>query len=110
MMIMIMIITLALCTGNKVDLEPEKRVIAKETVLDWCAANGNLPYIETSAKEATNVIFAFQSAVEKWIKMDSSSSRIDKPYNGQTVSLSARGMTQQSPGGAASSITPSCCQ
>lgn len=91
--------------GNKVDIEPEKRVIPKETVLDWCAANGNLPYVETSAKESTNVVPAFQLAVEKWSKLDS---RMDKPYTGQTVNLTSRhGVQSQSNG--QSTATSSCC-
>lgn len=78
--------------GNKVDLEPDKREVAYETAADWCAANGNLPYIETSAKEATNVNEAFKMAVERWIKMES---RIEKPYTGQTVNLSNRQSTEE---------------
>ncbi|CAG7827015.1 unnamed protein product [Allacma fusca] len=73
--------------GNKVDIEPESREVAYETALDWCAANGNLPYVETSAKEATNIQEAFTSAVERWVKLDA---KIEKPYTGQTVNLSAR--------------------
>lgn len=89
------------------DIEPEKRVVAKETVMDWCAANGNLPFVETSAKESTNVVLAFQSGVEKWAKLDGNN-RIERPYNGQTVSLTSRRMTQQDPSATASSFP--CCQ
>jgi len=74
--------------GKKVDIEPEKRELAYETVMDWCGANGNMPYVETSAKEATNVQHAFISALERWTKLES---RQEKPYTGQTVNLSNRG-------------------
>jgi len=87
--------------GNKVDIEPEKREVAYETVLDWCSANGNLPYIETSAKEATNVQLAFISALERWTKLDS---RQEKPYTGQTVNLNNRAEH-----GSARPPAQSCC-
>jgi small GTP-binding protein len=73
--------------GNKVDTEAEKREIAYEVVMDWCSANGNIPYIETSAKESTNVQNAFNLAVERWTKIES---KLDKVYGGQTVSLAGR--------------------
>jgi len=79
--------------GNKVDIEPEKRQVAYETALDWCAANGNLPYVETSAKDATNVVLAFQSAVEKWSKFDSRMEH--RPYSGATVNLGTRQILSQ---------------
>jgi Ras-related protein Rab-7A len=33
--------------------------------MTWCQAKGNLPYFETSAKEAINVEQAFQSVAVK---------------------------------------------
>ncbi|CAI0423084.1 unnamed protein product [Linum tenue] len=40
--------------GNKVDVDGEKKAKA------WCAAKGNIPYFETSAKEGFNVDAAFE--------------------------------------------------
>jgi len=48
-----------LIIGNKIDDE-KNRVITKRKAETWCAENGNLPYYETSAKEAVNVELAFQ--------------------------------------------------
>ncbi|BGP18519.1 hypothetical protein JCM10213_002966 [Rhodosporidiobolus nylandii] len=48
--------------GNKVDVEEGKRMVSQKRAMSWCAAKGNIPYFETSAKEATNVEQAFQSA------------------------------------------------
>ena len=31
------------------------RVVAQKRALAWCQAKGNIPYFETSAKEAINV-------------------------------------------------------
>ncbi|TEB25362.1 putative GTPase [Coprinellus micaceus] len=44
--------------GNKVD-------VSQKRAMTWCQAKGNLPYFETSAKEAINVEQAFQSVAVK---------------------------------------------
>ena len=44
--------------GNKIDLD--SRVVSQKRSLAWCQAKGNIPYFETSAKEAINVEQAFQ--------------------------------------------------
>jgi hypothetical protein len=38
----------------------QQRVVTKERALAWCQSKGNLPYFETSAKDATNLEEAFQ--------------------------------------------------
>ncbi|GJQ75358.1 putative Rab subfamily of small GTPases [Trypoxylus dichotomus] len=45
--------------GNKVDLEP--RAISTKKAQQWCQTKNNIPYFETSAKEALNVEQAFKS-------------------------------------------------
>ncbi|TEB25354.1 ras-domain-containing protein [Coprinellus micaceus] len=47
--------------GNKVDVDESKRQVSQKRAMTWCQAKGNLPYFETSAKEAINVEQAFQS-------------------------------------------------
>ncbi len=44
--------------GNKIDIDA--RVVSQKRALAWCQAKGNIPYFETSAKEAINVEQAFQ--------------------------------------------------
>eukprot|EP01147_Barroeca_monosierra_P000442 gene442-3780_t len=44
--------------GNKVDLK-DGRAITKNRAETWCNEKGNIPYFETSAKEATKVETAF---------------------------------------------------
>ena len=39
--------------GNKVDIDA--RAVPQKRALAWCQAKGNIPYFETSAKEAINV-------------------------------------------------------
>lgn len=73
--------------GNKVDVEAEKREVSTEEAEQWCALNGSPPFIETSAKESTNVGIAFKTAVESWLKMEE---KMEKPYLGQTVDLNRR--------------------
>ena len=46
--------------GNKIDLTGDSRVVAQKRAYSWCQAKGNIPYFETSAKEAINVEQAFQ--------------------------------------------------
>jgi len=59
--------------GNKIDLEAQ-RVVPQKRALAWCAAKGNIPYFETSAKEAINVEQAFQLIAKNAIGKD------DEPY------------------------------
>lgn len=45
--------------GNKVDQGSEKRMVPQKRAQAYCQSRGNMPYFETSAKEATNVEQAF---------------------------------------------------
>lgn len=46
--------------GNKIDVEENKRVISNRRAMTFCQSKGNIPYFETSAKEAVNVESAFE--------------------------------------------------
>ncbi|KAL5709961.1 hypothetical protein ACHQM5_020582 [Ranunculus cassubicifolius] len=47
--------------GNKVDIDGgNSRVVSEKKAKEWCLSRGNIPYFETSAKEAYNVDSAFQ--------------------------------------------------
>lgn len=46
--------------GNKIDVEDSKRQITSKRAQAYCATKGNLPYFETSAKEAVGVEQAFE--------------------------------------------------
>jgi small GTP-binding protein len=52
--------------GNKVDLG--QRLVKPEQAEQWCAANGGMPYYETSAKDNINVEKAFVAAAEKLLR------------------------------------------
>merc|ERR1711881_704780 len=56
--------------GNKIDLE-NQRVVSQKRALAWCQAKGNIPYFETSAKEAINVEQAFQVIAKNALKQES---------------------------------------
>lgn len=45
--------------GNKVDLEEESRSVSVKAAKEWCAQNGNINFIETSASKNQNVEEAF---------------------------------------------------
>jgi len=55
--------------GNKIDLE-NQRVVSQKRAQAWCQAKGNIPYFETSAKEAINVEQAFQTIARNALKQD----------------------------------------
>ena len=50
--------------GNKSDLE-SSRSVQKEKVDEWCKTSGDIPHLETSAKESTNVDAAFYEMAKK---------------------------------------------
>jgi len=55
--------------GNKIDLE--NRAVTQKRAQAWCQANGNIPYFETSAKEAINVDQAFQTIAKNALQQES---------------------------------------
>lgn len=68
--------------GNKVDIN--ERQVSTEEAQDWCRNNGNHPYFETSAKDATNVAAAFEEAVRRVL---ASEDRSDHFIQTDTVNL-----------------------
>lgn len=54
--------------GNKVDVSD--RQVSAEDAQRWCRDNGGCPYFETSAKDATNVVSAFEEAVRRILALD----------------------------------------
>ncbi|XP_072884852.1 ras-related protein rab7-like isoform X2 [Hemitrygon akajei] len=55
--------------ANKVDLDA--RLVPSKRALVWCQRKNNIPYFETSAKEAINVDQAFQTIVLNVLKQES---------------------------------------
>ncbi len=70
--------------GNKIDLE-NQRVVSQKKALAWCQAKGNIPYFETSAKEAINVEQAFQTIARNALKQETE----DDLYIPDTVDVNA---------------------
>ena len=58
--------------GNKVDLE--NRAVPTRRAQGWCETKNNIPYFETSAKEAINVEQAFQAIARKALEQDAKTS------------------------------------
>lgn len=54
--------------GNKIDIA--ERQVSEEEAKAWCTDNGNHPYFETSAKDATNVASAFEEAVRRVLAIE----------------------------------------
>jgi Ras-related protein Rab-7A len=57
--------------GNKIDLEESKRMVSQKRAMTWCQSKGNIPYFETSAKEAINVEQAFQTIAKNALQQES---------------------------------------
>ncbi|CAD6582464.1 MAG: hypothetical protein CYPHOPRED_002042 [Cyphobasidiales sp. Tagirdzhanova-0007] len=57
--------------GNKIDMEESRRMVSQKRAMTWCQQKGNIPYFETSAKEAINVEQAFQAACKNALQQDS---------------------------------------
>uniref|UniRef100_A0A8C5RYQ2 small monomeric GTPase n=1 Tax=Laticauda laticaudata TaxID=8630 RepID=A0A8C5RYQ2_LATLA len=68
--------------GNKVD--KVERQVAAEEARAWCLAHGNYPYLETSAKDDTNVAVAFEEAVRQVL---ASEEQLEHCVLGHTVDL-----------------------
>jgi len=55
--------------GNKIDLE--NHAINSKRAMHWCQSKNNIPYFETSAKEAINVEQAFQTIAKNALAQES---------------------------------------
>jgi hypothetical protein len=88
--------------GNKIDLE-NQRVVSQKRALAWCQNKGNIPYFETSAKEAINVEQAFQVRSVSDTAFAHGITRMSGPKNNQILGLNhccsccARSMLQHQP-------------
>lgn len=64
--------------GNKLDLEAESRKVSSAQALSFCNENGEMLFLETSAKDNLNVEKAFkevaQKVVEKQMKISNQAS------------------------------------
>ncbi|KZV34241.1 RAS-related GTP-binding family protein [Dorcoceras hygrometricum] len=55
--------------GNKIDVDGgNSRVVSEKKARAWCASKGNIPYIETLAKEGINIEDAFQVIAKNALK------------------------------------------
>ena len=58
--------------GNKLDVVQDgSRQVTQKRAKQWCEAKGNMPYLEASAKEATNVEDAFQMVAKRALQKES---------------------------------------
>ncbi|GMG19613.1 unnamed protein product [Ambrosiozyma monospora] len=58
--------------GNKIDVKENKRLISSKKAQSLCNSLGNLPYFETSAKEAVNVEQAFDVVARNALQQEES--------------------------------------
>ncbi|KAF7339863.1 hypothetical protein MVEN_01903100 [Mycena venus] len=63
--------------GNKIDVEENKRQVTQKRAMTWCQSKGNIPYFETSAKEAINVEQAFQTVAKNALQQEQEESLSD---------------------------------
>lgn len=74
-------------------MTPEERQISFDEGFLWSKDNGELPYIETSAKDSTNVENAFVMAVKIWSSLEE---KQEKMYDSDTVTLTSLRDTSKS--------------
>uniref|UniRef100_A0A0K8TS83 small monomeric GTPase n=1 Tax=Tabanus bromius TaxID=304241 RepID=A0A0K8TS83_TABBR len=72
--------------GNKCDVESQQRKVSLEEVSSWCQELHVSSFIETSAKNATNVHEAFVLAVRQWQRLEKSTER-EMHAHGETIDL-----------------------
>ena len=53
--------------GNKLDKEVERKVPSSKG-MNWCKRNGGIPFLETSAKDQTNVMEGFMIVARNALK------------------------------------------
>lgn len=79
--------------GNKIDVDGgNSRVVSEKKVKAWCAAKGNIPYFETSAKEDFNVEQAFLCIARNALKNEAE----DDFYLPDTIDVNAARATKPS--------------
>ncbi len=82
--------------GNKCDMET-KRKVSKTKANGWCKSKNQIPYFETSAKDAINVEAAFVEIARKAIKQESLKSA-EQSYVPQTLNLQFTPQQHNRPG------------
>ncbi|KAI4236142.1 MAG: hypothetical protein LQ349_002747 [Xanthoria aureola] len=58
--------------GNKIDVEENKRMVTGKRATAFCQSKGNIPYFETSAKEAMGVEQAFEIIAQNALAQEES--------------------------------------
>jgi Ras-related protein Rab-7A len=71
--------------GNKSDME-SKRKVSKSKASSWCKSKNQIPYFETSAKDAVNVEAAFIEIARNALKQESLKAS-EQTYAPQTLNL-----------------------
>lgn len=71
--------------GNKSDME-SKRKVPKSKAGSWCKSKNQIPYFETSAKDAINVEAAFVEIARNALKQESLKAS-EQTYVPQTLNL-----------------------
>mmetsp|Transcript_11431 Transcript_11431/g.27147 ORF Transcript_11431/g.27147 Transcript_11431/m.27147 type:complete len:183 (-) Transcript_11431:458-1006(-) len=83
------------CLGNKVDQdEGNARTVSEKKAKQWCAAKGNIPYFETSAKEDFNVDAAFQCIAQSALRNEAE----EEVYYADTIDVNTAATPKRSNG------------
>ncbi|KAI1234712.1 hypothetical protein IHE44_0003088 [Lamprotornis superbus] len=89
--------------GNKID--KLERQVSTEEARAWCMENGNYPYLETSAKDDTNVTVAFEEAVRQVLAVEE---QLEHCMLGHTIDLNSSSKSGSSWAQGQNRLKPPC--
>ena len=71
---------------SDLDHNNNKKQVTQKRAMTWCQSKGNIPYFETSAKEAINVEQAFQTVAKNALQQEAEEQLLVVDWNSPKTS------------------------